>query len=317
MRHGLGIAWLLVFVGLAANGFSSTTADAPQGTLQELVLASDIKTVENHLPTALTDRMRKLDPTARQRFEQALLISKTLKQAGAEVAVPDDGHALLVLKRGDDATDVKVTREISNGGEALLVLDLIRSGQSNGTIMVWLRMEDGAWRVTELQQPGFRGDDIVLDDPAFMERFQSPEQAQSDSNVVSMLWTLNYQLISYRQANPDIGFPSNLADLNTAQKLGAITSDDGEEDDSAESADKSPSTNDFVQGGYAFHYVAGGGEHGGYSITARPTEYGKTGTRSFYVDESAVVRSTIENREANASDPPLNPRGVYAGAHID
>lgn len=43
-----------------------------------------------------------------------------------------------------------------------------------------------------------------------------------------------------------------------------------------------------------------------YTATARPLKYGQTGQRSFYTDDSGVIRSTLEDRPATANDPPLN-----------
>jgi len=40
-----------------------------------------------------------------------------------------------------------------------------------------------------------------------------------------------------------------------------------------------------------------------YLLFARPLEFGKTGKRSFIVDETGKVRSTDENRAATLSDP--------------
>jgi len=43
---------------------------------------------------------------------------------------------------------------------------------------------------------------------------------------------------------------------------------------------------------------------GGFEITAVPNNYGVTGTRSFYVDQTNVVRASDKKGEpANASDP--------------
>lgn len=42
-----------------------------------------------------------------------------------------------------------------------------------------------------------------------------------------------------------------------------------------------------------------------YTFVARPLRYGETGRRSFYTDESGVIRATRENRPATAQDPPV------------
>ncbi len=43
-----------------------------------------------------------------------------------------------------------------------------------------------------------------------------------------------------------------------------------------------------------------------FSCTARPLEYERTGLRSFFVDESGIIRATEENRPATADDEPLS-----------
>ncbi len=42
-----------------------------------------------------------------------------------------------------------------------------------------------------------------------------------------------------------------------------------------------------------------------YTVVARPLEYGKAGTMSYFTDESDVIRQTSEDRPATAKDPPL------------
>jgi hypothetical protein len=41
------------------------------------------------------------------------------------------------------------------------------------------------------------------------------------------------------------------------------------------------------------------------TLTARPAVFGKTGRRSFFVDQTRVIRFTSENRLATASDPEI------------
>lgn len=42
-----------------------------------------------------------------------------------------------------------------------------------------------------------------------------------------------------------------------------------------------------------------------WTYTARPIERGRTGYRSFFADQTGVIRATDEDRAANASDPPI------------
>lgn len=66
------------------------------------------------------------------------------------------------------------------------------------------------------------------------------------------------------------------------------------------------------KGGYHFTYqpaALGPPEQSGhitsYTLSARPIEYGRTGKRSFFMDESGVIRLTIKDRPATPHDPPL------------
>jgi hypothetical protein len=60
---------------------------------------------------------------------------------------------------------------------------------------------------------------------------------------------------------------------------------------------------------YALQYTPGRSDPAGrvaaYTLTARA---GNFGYRSFYTDESAIVRATTEDRAATVQDPPLNPQ---------
>lgn len=55
-------------------------------------------------------------------------------------------------------------------------------------------------------------------------------------------------------------------------------------------------------GGYLFELRA---DTDSYVVSGRPTLFGKSGRRSFRVDEALVIRQTEEDREAAAKDPPI------------
>jgi hypothetical protein len=64
----------------------------------------------------------------------------------------------------------------------------------------------------------------------------------------------------------------------------------------------------FSTSGYRLTYLPlvanAAGQVTAYTIAARPREFGKTGTRSFLLDERGVVHSTSQNRAATRQDPP-------------
>jgi hypothetical protein len=57
-----------------------------------------------------------------------------------------------------------------------------------------------------------------------------------------------------------------------------------------------------TKAGYRFELAA---LETSFKVTATPIQYGKTGDRSFYLDESGVIRGQTSNREANAHDSPI------------
>jgi len=61
-----------------------------------------------------------------------------------------------------------------------------------------------------------------------------------------------------------------------------------------------------IKGGYTFTVGGGGTGVSTFSVGARPVAYGNTGVRSFFGDETSVIRFTTEDRSANSSDPPLS-----------
>lgn len=55
--------------------------------------------------------------------------------------------------------------------------------------------------------------------------------------------------------------------------------------------------------GYSFEYRADGPK---YVILARPNKFDNTGRRSFFTDETGVIRFTGEDRPATAQDKPVS-----------
>ena len=59
-----------------------------------------------------------------------------------------------------------------------------------------------------------------------------------------------------------------------------------------------------IKGGYTYT-IGGGAGAATFTVGARPVDYGGSGVRSYYGDETAVIRFTTQDRDALASDPPL------------
>lgn len=119
------------------------------------------------------------------------------------------------------------------------------------------------------------------------------------SNEFIALETLNQIAscaASYKKSHPGIGFPPD------PRTLGPET--EGCLDTVSANAVAATDT----KAGYSFVYKATRKKNNiwtGFTLAVRPLRYGKTGTRSFFTDEAAVVRFTKEDRPATASDPPV------------
>jgi Uncharacterised protein family UPF0547 len=117
---------------------------------------------------------------------------------------------------------------------------------------------------------------------------QSDPAQQAEFRAASALLNLRTSLAAYAAAQPGNGFPNSLEPLGDQARAEAQL---------AQSE------------GYTIQYTPGppgpdGGIHS-YSLQARA---GNFGYRSFYLDESGLLRATREDRTATAHDPPLEQR---------
>ena len=109
---------------------------------------------------------------------------------------------------------------------------------------------------------------------------------------VSSLRTLNTAQVTYWGGDPEKGFARSLAKLGPKGEgiIEAVLAS-GKKD------------------GYVFTLTPTPAEANGvtkhYTINARPLKVLTDGQRSFFTDETGVIRSTRENRAARASDPAI------------
>ena len=123
---------------------------------------------------------------------------------------------------------------------------------------------------------------IILPNLLFSEKGAPPE-----ASAISSLRILNTAPVEYARAHPDRGFASSLAELGPTGDFLI---------DSVLASGKKSS--------YVFNLTAGPSESREkvvrYTITARPHHYGNDTVRSFFTDESCVLRFTSEDRAATA-----------------
>jgi hypothetical protein len=301
MKIFLHLVLAIVATFLSATAFAGSDG-TPEGALVEIVFGPDVQTAERHLPNSILEGIRRLDSISRSELERNLPIGKALQKQGIKIRVPDDGSSLLVFENtsSNDTIEVRVQREISNGVDALVEIGLSKGRSGDLNFRVWMRMEDGEWRVNEIERPGYGGKSLLVDDSRLLDRFRRGPQQVNESSAVGRLRTLSTALLTYVNMYGEIGFPSDLAVLSVQQE--------GMEPNPVQAGllQADMAKNSFTSEGYVFNYSQrGGGAEGAYSLSARPVEFGNTGISSFYTDESGVIRSTGEDREANVEDAPV------------
>ena len=133
---------------------------------------------------------------------------------------------------------------------------------------------------------------------AMIPCFVVSRSAANESSAVGSLRTITTAQIEFSKHHPEKGFATSLAELGPS--LGDTTGDE----------QLAITLASGTKSGYIFTMTPGTPDAAGhiakFAVTASPRIFAKTGTRSFFVDESVVIRYTSENRHAFASDPPLS-----------
>ena len=130
-------------------------------------------------------------------------------------------------------------------------------------------------------------------------------QGFPEASAASTLRAIHQAQVTYASTYPHKGYSISLAVLDAPPQ-------GKERTENAADLMGPPQGPDLATGlkaGYRFTYIPGPfdlkGRITGYCVIARPLKYDPPGVRSFYIDESGVLRATSEDRAATAQDPPL------------
>jgi len=284
------IVLLLISAGYAQSG---PELDA----LMEVVSAKDVPTVLRHLPPELGQAIAQMSAGEQRQLAEEFLIAPRMQKEGIKVVRPENGPVLVLERSEGDQTreeaEIYLDRRLTDGEETLL---RFRIEPKNGIeeerdvhVSIGMRFVDDEWRVYEIEG----GEGIRLDDPKLLDRFARDLGRANEASAVGSLRTLNTALITYSAAYPDIGFPNAISSL----------AGDGGSPDHAGLIDNVLGSPPYEKSGYRFTYQRTGQSE--YAIVARPVEQDGE-DRSFFTDESGVIRFTNEERDATAQDPPLH-----------
>jgi type IV pilus assembly protein PilA len=309
--------YLLAILSSSILGYAQS--GSPQAALEEVATAENLETVLRHLPPSVERNIRRLSPEQRVGMENQLLIGKKMKAEGVELQRGSDGSTweLTGPSNADDMSGASARRKkilitiqnaIENGNDAVLILDGRPAASEipdqaqpdfhkRESALIWMKFEDGEWRITDVGAV----ERVNIEDLLLRGGVESDSsQAAREASAVGALRTLNTAIVAYESAYENVGQPPSIAAL-------ACPSDETCKDPSAEHAalvDSTFAASPLIRSGYEFQYMRISSDR--YTITARSLGVDMTATpRSFFTDESGVIRFTQENRAATAQDPPL------------
>lgn len=260
-------------------------SSSPEEALIEMATASNIADVIKHLPLKVQQFVEKLPRQQRASMEEKLLLSRNLEQEGGTLTRVSDGSWELMEKAGESKITISLKKTFVSGIDALVQLEVKTKDTTTG-LMIGMRYEENEWRVQEAGE--WRAQNLE-------SQFLPKKGGEEDASPAATLRMLNTSLLAYISTYPEAGYPLGLEALS------------GEENQEP-SADHAMILNPdylqqpLIQNGYEFRYLRTARDH--YQITAVPVRFAE-GMKNFFTDETAVVRSTRENRPATANDPPV------------
>jgi hypothetical protein len=117
--------------------------------------------------------------------------------------------------------------------------------------------------------------------------------AGDEASAVGAMRSINRAQSTYAEKHPDQGFAATLSELGQAS--------------SADIIDQQLASGRKMQ--YTFATTASPEDSRGritkYTVVARPGRFGRDGVRSFFADESGLIRATGEDRPPTVLDPTL------------
>ncbi len=266
----------------------------------DALMAKDLYALGKHLPPGLEKGLADLTANEQRELSEELLPSRTLRRQGMVVRRSDSPEAIVVIepidpnRHNEPVTTIKLYKRISDGSECLLRLVIEAGGSGSGQFQVWLRYIDSEWRVYELEDEA--GRKVELDTPDFLAKRRHTELNANEASAIGSIRSYNTAAVTYASSYPDIGCP------RTAEDLGESRYGTDVDPHHAGLLDSQLTTAPFEKNGYRFSFQGAEAE---YTVIARPIKFGVSGKRSFFSDQSGVIRSTEKDEEPTERDEPL------------
>jgi type IV pilus assembly protein PilA len=304
MRRISRLFILLVFA--TGSAFSQSYPDVE--ALVESIFAKDVTTLSQHLPESFHEQLQQLSADEREALGRDFLVAERMRGEGASIA-RGERSVLVEIEAPKNSSEAGrgmqliLDKRISDGHESVLLLSVRNkpedAEQKRNEMQVWMRFEGGSWRIAQVL--AVRPEVLLsFEDEKLISEFRQRRLGANESSAVGSVRTINTACITYATMYAELGFPANLD----------VLGGEGTRESTAEHSlllDRTMTTQPYIKSGYRFTYRSSGSASpiAAYTVVARPVQYGTTGKRSFFSDESGVIRFTSEDREPTASDPPL------------
>ncbi len=305
MRRLASLVLVLLAVPCIAQSYPDVEA------LLDFAFATDPGVVARHLPVSLLKELEQLPPQQQLDFERSLMPMEQLKNEDLIFERSESPPTLIELhnknesdrEKAEKAARLVLDRRICDGYESLLRLRLLTADKkdsfNDAMLLVWMRFEEGEWRLVELES-GEGHDRENFEDAAVIEKFRARTGQMNEIEALTSLRSYSSALASYSANFETTGFPSRL------EALGCTWSGGGTAEHSC-LLDGVLSTAPFEKSGYRFTYrpLLQSGPTRYYTLLARPIDYGTSGKRNYFMEETGAIHWTDEDREATAADPRM------------
>jgi hypothetical protein len=210
------------------------------------------------------------------------------------------GHMVVRCESPGFTTEMRFGETRLRENLAFVPMEIPLPGESARSITFGLVREGGNWKLLSVGL-------ILLDIPSMAKQWEQADLDAREDNAIANLRAVAAALETYRRAYGD--WPETLALLGPAPPSGVSPQAAGLID-----ADLAAGRKD----GYTIRYSivpANGNQPADdrnkaetFSLAASPTEYGKTGRRSFLLDSAGILRAADKQGGVAAStDPRVGP----------
>jgi hypothetical protein len=267
----------------------------PQAALEEIATATKPEDIARHLPEPVQKRIEVLPRAQKQLVLDYLLTLKISHLRGCTIrpAHASDGWEIFDAEGAGKGT-VTISNAFISGVDAILPLQIMVGGDLH-VFIVTMHLEGDEWRLDDFGP--WEKTDLALGKLLH----QPTEMENNEEAALQTLSVIASGLQHYARANPRLGYPSSVRDLTSQQNqnnayLRPVFLDESFADEP------------LIKDGYRFRYLhtgTGSGDSGNpglYEIIATPVEFGKTGTKNYFLDQHGM-HATAENRPATEDDP--------------